>query len=75
MSDPLYVLHPGYVRSRNDGDRHFIDAIRLRRLYAIPPTATCVLGKSGQDYPADAIHCSPRYDGNYPAMRKHEVRP
>lgn len=31
-------LHPGEVRSRKDGDRHFISGIELIRLYGVLPT-------------------------------------
>ena len=36
MSDRiLYVLHPGMVQSRNDGDFHYIDEAALLRLYNV----------------------------------------
>jgi hypothetical protein len=31
-----FVLHPGWVVSRNDGQRHYIDGRALRRLYQVP---------------------------------------
>ena len=37
-----YALHPGPVTSKNDGDRHFIDAHTLARLYRVRP-AECVV--------------------------------
>ncbi len=33
---PLYVLCPGWVRSPNDGDEHFISAPMLAQLYGVP---------------------------------------
>lgn len=30
-----YVLHPGFITSVNDGDRHFIDALTLARLHCV----------------------------------------
>jgi hypothetical protein len=37
-----YALHPGPVTSKSDGDRHFIDARTLARLYRVSP-CDCVL--------------------------------
>lgn len=39
MAKLRYVLFPGYVRSRNDKDIHYIDACCLLRLYKVPPSA------------------------------------
>jgi hypothetical protein len=30
-----YVLHPGWVTSVNDGDKHYISANKLMRLYGL----------------------------------------
>jgi len=30
-----YILHPDYVTSINDGDRHFISATQLAKLYGV----------------------------------------
>lgn len=30
-----YALHPGYVKSMNDGDDHYISFEKLRRLYGL----------------------------------------
>jgi hypothetical protein len=32
-----YVIAPGYVHSVNDGDRHYIGAMQLIRLYGVSP--------------------------------------
>ncbi len=32
-----YVIAPGYVRSTFDGDRHYIGAMQLIRLYRVSP--------------------------------------
>jgi hypothetical protein len=68
---PKYVLHPGYVTSKNDGDRHFIDAKKLARLYSVP-MCECVVQPDISDPrnkywhpPEDAIHLRPSYEGNY----------
>lgn len=62
---PRYVLHPGYVYSANDGDRHFIGGPRLARLYGVD-IRYCVFGDVPQysELPGD-IHLRPRRDGNY----------
>lgn len=35
MSEIKYVLHPGYIRSKSDGDLHFIGVSQLLRLYDV----------------------------------------
>jgi len=37
-----YILRPGTVTSRTDGDRHFITAGQLARLYGVNP-AECLV--------------------------------
>lgn len=32
---PIYVLFPGYVRSRNDSQLHYVSAAELARLYGV----------------------------------------
>ena len=32
------MLHPGEIRSKSDGDRHYISALQLIRLYRVLPT-------------------------------------
>lgn len=63
-----YALHPGYVISQYDGERHFIGVRKLVRLYEL---------KEGEwfrwidNHPAyrhisdDYVHLYPRDDGNY----------
>lgn len=67
-------LHPGEVKSKNDGDIHFISAQQLARLYGVnykechviyqdrPETSRGVVARH------DDVHLFPRYDGNY---KKH----
>lgn len=66
---PIYVLVPGYVTSKNDGDIHYINARRLRRLYGVDP-AECIEAPTGPgaerwEPPTDAVYLHPRYDGDY----------
>lgn len=37
-----YLIYPGYVTSRNDGERHYISAGQLIRLYRVDP-AECII--------------------------------
>ncbi len=72
MSDVRYVLHPGQIRSINDGDNHYIGVGQLRSLYLVPPNAHVIVcppyGDSDRIFfdatyrkrPGD-IHCFPRY--------------
>ena len=64
-----YILHPGYVTSKNDGDRHFISAPELAKLYNVPLEECYAPNTIGR---LDAIenwrgliHLFPRYDGRY----------
>lgn len=74
-----YALHPGPVTSKNDGDRHFIDAHTLARLYRVRP-AECVVVPWEAPAPGrererelllerinrmDLVHLYPDYHGRY----------
>lgn len=62
---PRYVLHPGYVYSQNDGDRHFIGGPRLAALYGVD-IRDCVFGDVLQYREQEGdIHLRPRRNGNY----------
>lgn len=56
-----YVLHPGWVTSKVDGDRHFIGVGKLVHLYGVDP-AECTLDPFLM---GGVIHLFPRRDGNY----------
>ena len=60
-----YVLHPGWVFSKTDGDKHFIGGPRLARLYGVD-IRECVFGDvlDYKELPGD-IHLAPSYSGNY----------
>jgi len=71
-----YVLHPGWVWSRTDGDRHFIPAAVLARLYKVP-LRECVVHRPGDVFtgvglPKNLVHLYPRYDGDY-TLEKNPV--
>jgi hypothetical protein len=54
------VVHPGWVVSETDGDRHFVGYVQLCRLYGLNPR-TAVDGRLPRwDYPPDAKHYHPQ---------------
>lgn len=79
MNHHRYLLCPGSVISRTDGDRHHITAVQLARLYGVSMDDCIVLssdwsGPSGERRrnelraradSGDLIALHPRYDGNY----------
>jgi len=60
-----YVLHPGWVFSKTDGDKHFIGGPRLARLYGVD-IQECVFGDvpDYKELPGD-VHLAPSYSGDY----------
>lgn len=75
-----YALHPGFVTSKNDGDRHFINAHQLASCYGVRPCECVVVPWDATKTRIDEIrrqqiidriermkliHLHPRYDGNY----------
>lgn len=71
-----YLLCPGYVTSRTDGDRHYITADQLARLYRVNPS-DCEVRQDAEPWEspslaavrkqrhAGLIKLGPRYDGDY----------
>jgi hypothetical protein len=59
-----YCMHGGWVKSRHDGDQHYVSAVRLIRLYGLDPKECVVSIKQFMER-EDLIHLHPRYDGNY----------
>ena len=67
-----YVIHPGEVKSKTDGDFHHISAEQLMELYKVDPSECIVAGKNppsraGQRLTelTDVRHLYPKYSGNY----------
>ena len=56
-----YVIKPGWITSKNDGERHYITKKQLIALYQVPES-DCL-----DEPPVDDCYCvlAPRYDGNY----------
>ncbi len=44
----LFVIHPGWIISKNDGDMHYLDGSNLMKLYRVHPSeciiATNIIG-------------------------------
>ena len=70
-----YVVCPGNIVSRNDGDTHYIGPYQLMRLYGVDPNECEIyepaLWWSESYYKMEEkryqgmIKLKPRYDGNY----------
>lgn len=69
---PRIFLHPGYVKSKNDGDVHFITAKQLATLYCVDINKCHVVyeGDPAIIPQYDDRHLYPRYDGDYPIFRR-----
>jgi hypothetical protein len=83
----LYLLCPGWVRSRIDGDRHYITASQLSRLYHVPMDECVTLnygGSPGYDrrrddllakvYRGELIKLTPREDGDYDNVPPESIK-
>lgn len=70
------ILCPDFVTSRSDGDRHFISASRLARLYGVLPTDIVREYRGRPLMPLDQqqregwVELWPRYDGKYYDIHK-----
>lgn len=70
-----YVLCPGMVKSKYDGQRHYIDAMALARLYGVrlneceiyepAPQWTETYFRQAEVRTLGLIRLAPRYDGDY----------
>ena len=62
-----FAIHPGYITSKNDGDRHFISYNQLIKLYGANPNECFEWVKGHADVKLwdDYIHLKPRFDGDY----------
>ena len=62
-----YILYPGFVTSKNDGQEHFIGYAQLIELYKVNPQF-CRNGNKMANWHAvfpNALKLAPRYDGDY----------
>ena len=70
-----YAIHPGYILSKNDGDKHYITFASLVRLYDVDPRDAYLwddyrpetyLGRKKEDY----IHLYPK--NNYATVERNK---
>lgn len=59
-----YVIHPGFVLSKQDKDTHYIGYSQLIALYGVDPR-NCELYSPMFNYGSEYVHLHPRFDGNY----------
>ncbi|MGD8786208.1 MAG: hypothetical protein PVJ60_02195 [Phycisphaerales bacterium] len=63
-----YIVCPGWIISKNDGDHHYITADMLIRLYGVD-RRECIIADEGHFARAHDLDHLPRlwplYDGNY----------
>jgi hypothetical protein len=62
-------VHPGWIISRSDGDRHYITGTQLIKLYGLNPQTTMIMGPDTfMNHYLDNLedrHFYPRSDGEY----------
>lgn len=66
-----YILYPGCITSKNDGDLHYIGARQLADLYGID-FSKCTIVRSSTNGFVDRkndIHLHPKHNGNYDMLR------
>ncbi len=68
ISRPRYVLCPGWIMSKNDGDWHYIGAAKLAHCYGVN-LRNCLIKLPGQTlhpgFYTGMVFLEPRYDGDY----------
>uniref|UniRef100_A0A6M3LH95 Uncharacterized protein n=1 Tax=viral metagenome TaxID=1070528 RepID=A0A6M3LH95_9ZZZZ len=70
-----YIVYPGFVTSRNDGDRHYVSASQLIHLHKVQ-NSECIIVRGRRDYyklhgiNRELINLIPRSDGNYKSYNK-----
>ena len=60
-----YILHPGYMYSNFDGDKHYISAFQLCLLYSVKWSECVVYVSDNSEGIKDLISLYPRSNGNY----------
>lgn len=64
MAEVRYLIYPGYVQSRNDGDVHYVGVYALARLYGLAPSQWRTYNPD-TDRRSTLPVLGPRFDGNY----------
>ena len=70
-----YVLMPGYIQSRNDGQAHYINAEKLSALYGVKLQECFVYDRYNPEHrfwraEKGDILLRPRWDGDYQLPKK-----
>lgn len=75
IKEKVYVIHPGEVRSKSDGDIHYVSYHQLCRLYRLDPQAKNVyyektaLGLDLTNPDVEVVHLFPLESGKYEDLR------
>jgi hypothetical protein len=71
-----YALYPDYIISKTDGEKHYITAKDLARLYGVK-MSECIIVETLDDILStrdkDLIALYPRYDGDYILPEKEDL--
>lgn len=70
MDHPIFYLHPGYIRSDNDLQMHYITSYKLIKCYELDKTQCTIKisrdGERGHRLSSEkGIHLFPRKRGDY----------
>ena len=62
-----YILHPGHIISKTDGEEHYISAVMLCHLYKVSAPECTIVGSTSlvNVRPEILVHLYPRSDGKY----------
>lgn len=75
------MLHPGEVRSKYDGEKHFIGAEELKHLYHVLPSDEVYINNPNQNKFTENyckargllfLHLYPSYEGDYYDIHQHD---
>jgi hypothetical protein len=66
VKNKRYLVCPGYVRSRHDGDLHYVGARELIQLYGVDPADCLIQGQLIDPTVATGLkRLIPRFSGDY----------
>lgn len=60
-----YVIIPGYVTSKSDGQKHFISSTQLLMLYGVSPNECVFYDRRMRGSYDHLIALTPRHNGDY----------
>ncbi len=77
MADPTFLLFPGQIRSKNDGDCHFISAGQLINCYQLDPRQCAIYNPTMHKLTDPAVRnrvwLEPRYHGDYLQYKERAI--